>query len=505
MAKSDQKLNKIVFEQLKGLKDLEIDFTEKPLVAIMGPNGTGKSTILHAIACVNNPVANPYETTNYKLSKFFTPTSHSIWQGSSYYVYQSYRDGISKKDNHKTHFKKQLDRWAPRYSSRIERYVVFIGIKTCVPRIEIETQQGRIRFNTTHLSDDLSRQVKDIAGYVMNRNYDEYNDHKTRANKHYMGVATESISYSSLSMGSGEQRIFYILSEVLRAPNSGLILIDEIDLLLHQDALFRLLEKLNERAQEKNLQIIFTTHAQSILELDFIAFRHIHQTSEKTFCFNKTTPDTLYRLTGRQERPFEVFVEDDLAAAIVKKICSENMMSKYVSIKEYGSIENSFTLASAIVIQKDNNEENILIVLDGDKYRNEEDKQKRIKKVLTGNLDVDDNKRALALSKMTQFIIPEGDKPEVYFHKLICGLNQDETDLTEEEKDIISAAKEIVNPGNSHKYFDNLIKRFDWERKEGLGKLVDLLSKTREWNDIKSTIQNWIDEKKKLIEEDENK
>ncbi len=50
MAKSDQKLNKIVFEQLKGLKDLEIDFTEKPLVAIMGPNGTGKSTILHAIA-----------------------------------------------------------------------------------------------------------------------------------------------------------------------------------------------------------------------------------------------------------------------------------------------------------------------------------------------------------------------------------------------------------------------------------------------------------------------
>ena len=49
---------------------------------------------------------------------------------------------------------------------------------------------------------------------------------------------------------------------MLRAPNSGLILIDEIDLLLHQDALFRLLEKLNERAQEKNLQIIFTTHAQ---------------------------------------------------------------------------------------------------------------------------------------------------------------------------------------------------------------------------------------------------
>ena len=36
-------------------------------------------------------------------------------------------------------------------------------------------------------------------------------------NTEYLGVSTETISYSSLSMGAGEQRVFYILSEVVKA------------------------------------------------------------------------------------------------------------------------------------------------------------------------------------------------------------------------------------------------------------------------------------------------
>ena len=56
MLKSEQVLKKIEIEELKGLKELEIDFTEFPLTAILGSNGVGKSTILHLLACVNNPV-----------------------------------------------------------------------------------------------------------------------------------------------------------------------------------------------------------------------------------------------------------------------------------------------------------------------------------------------------------------------------------------------------------------------------------------------------------------
>jgi ABC-type lipoprotein export system ATPase subunit len=497
MAKSEQILKKIEIKQLKGLKNVDIDLSDKPLIAIMGANGVGKSTILHALACVNNPVTNPSQTVNHKLCEFFTPTTLSTWQGSSFSVFQEFRDEAIQTQNHKTHFRKVKGRWSPRYSTRIERYISYIGIRTCVPKIELETQQGRIQFNTTHLTDNLSNQVKTLAGYVMNRNYDEYNEHKTGGTKQYIGVSTTGMNYSSLSMGAGEQRIFYILSEVLKAPNYGMILIDEIDLLLHQDALFRLLTKLNEKAIEKHLQIIFTTHAQSIMKLDFIAFRHIHQTSNQTLCFNKTTPDALFRLTGKQERPLEIFVEDDLAAVITKKICSENSMAKYVSIKKYGSIENSFTLASAIILQNDNNLENILIVTDGDRYKTDEEKKNRINKVLTGNQTEDDNRREQAFSKITQFVIPDGNAPETYFHNLIKQL--DETTLTNDEKEIVGAAKEINNAGNTHNYFDNLIQRFEWERNTGLSKLVDILAKSNEWNNIKLNIQSWLDTKRQLV------
>lgn len=66
MNQTQHKIIKIEIEKLKGLKDVEIDLSEKSLVAIMGPNGEGKSTILHALAYVYNPVNSPHiSSTNY--------------------------------------------------------------------------------------------------------------------------------------------------------------------------------------------------------------------------------------------------------------------------------------------------------------------------------------------------------------------------------------------------------------------------------------------------------
>lgn len=496
MAKSEQILKKIEIHQLKGHKELEIDFTEKPLTAILGPNGVGKSTILHIIACINNPVIIPYQTTNHRLSEFFTPTSHSIWTGSSYFVFQDYRDGANQIKNHKTHFRKQRSRWAPRYVSRVERYTSFIGIKTCVPIIENETQQSRIRFNTTPLNDNISNKVKDLAGYVMNRNYTSYNNHVSGSKK-YIGVSFNEVQYSSLSMGAGEQRIFYILSEVSKSPNYGLIIIDEIDLLLHQDALFRLTEVLHKIATEKHLQIIFTTHAQSLLQLEYIAFRHLYQTPEKTLCFQHTKPDTLHRLTGVQVRPLEIFVEDDLAIALIKKICSEEGLSKYVSINKYGAAINCFTAVCGSILNDLNNQENMLFVLDGDEYESEEEKIERLKKVMTGDTNDKILQRTAALSRISQFNLPQNNKPEYYYHKLICELNQN--NLTQEEQEIIKVAKEIVNPGDAHRFFSDIIIRMDYNFEVGLHKLVDLLSKSEEWNNIKAEIKSWLDSKRDQI------
>jgi len=499
MPKSQQVLKRITIENLKGLIDLEIDFTEKPLVAILGPNGIGKSTILHAIACINNPVVAPFPTVNHRLSEFFTPTTHSIWTGSSFSVYQDYRDGANVATDHRTHFRKQIGRWAPRYVNRIERYVSFIGIKTCVPIIENETQQSRIKFNTTPLNDVTSNRVRQLAGYVLNKTYDTYSTHRSGA-KVYIGVSAGGVNYSSLSMGAGEQRIFYILSEAVKSPNYGLLIIDEIDLLLHQDALFRLMTTLNDIAINKHLQIIFTTHAQSILSLNYIAVRHLYQTPTITLCFNQTKPDALQRLTGTQIRPLEVFVEDDLAFAMIKKVCAEEAMSKYVSIKTFGAAINCFTAVCGSILNHLANRENMLFVLDGDEYRTDENKREKIARVLTGDTPAHIANRQTAFERITQFNLPVDQSPERYYHSLICVLGNET--LNPEQLEIVQTARHIINPGDNHKYFDDIITRMDYTRDVGLNKLVDILSLTPEWNDIKANVREWLDNKRHLVVED---
>ena len=108
----------------------------------------------------------PIQTVNHRLSEFFTPTTHSIWTGSSFNVLQDFRDSQNFYSGHKTHFRKVTGRWAPRYVTRIERYVSFIVIRSCVPVIENETQQSRIKFNTTVLNYTNSNKAKQFAGIL---------------------------------------------------------------------------------------------------------------------------------------------------------------------------------------------------------------------------------------------------------------------------------------------------------------------------------------------------
>ncbi|HFC9432888.1 TPA: AAA family ATPase, partial [Vibrio cholerae] len=47
MAVSQQVIHSMKVQNLKNLIDLEISFDSSPITAILGPNGNGKSTILH--------------------------------------------------------------------------------------------------------------------------------------------------------------------------------------------------------------------------------------------------------------------------------------------------------------------------------------------------------------------------------------------------------------------------------------------------------------------------
>ena len=488
MPQDQMRLRSVHFTKLKGLNNLLIEFpSNRRLHALMGPNGCGKSTVLHALACVNSPMANTDK--DYKFCLFFTPTSNNLWKHSSFEIKQDfYERGVLVLDR-PMEFHKGEGRWMPHYDRRTKRYISYIGVNGSVPKIELEKQHSRINFATSILTGDEWDKIKNFAGIVLNRNYEELKQHQASHDRRYLGVKCGGINYSSLSMGAGEQRVFTIAEELVKAKKGGMILIEEIELLLHQDALLRLLDQIKRIADNKNLQIIFTSHSPCITQLNYISLHYLYQTPTGTLCFDHLTDEGMRLLTGVQERPIRVFVEDELAKALVGKVASDNGMRKQVDIKCFGACSNLFTLDCGLLLQGTDITD-CLFVLDGDVARTEQEKKDIINRLITGTSHDAILLRQTALEHIKQFVLPDGVKPEPYYNKLIC--NMDDGYLTEEELEIKECCQRIVHPAESHKYLDDVISDLGVSEVVGLSTISTMLSHNAAWNGITQDIKDWL-------------
>lgn len=475
-----QKLLNIHIEKPKGLKNLDI-LIEKNLTAIMGVNGAGKSTVLHALACMYLPNGNG---TYYPFSFFFTPTPDSIWNGSRLSI--TYFDE-NKQDTFTRVYKKESS-WTPSRSNKPVRDVFYIGIDTGLPEIEKERQTSFIDYSTNEAEDKISVSIINMAADILNKDYRNLAYNKTRK-KELLGIHTNSgIRYSSLSMGAGEQRLIKILRTVMMAPQYSLILIDEIELLLHIRALKRLIINLSAIAQKRNLQIIFTTHSPAMNVLtDYVDIRYLHQLPEKTVIYDTINPDLTYELSDSTEKCIEIFVEDLLAETIVRKVARDLKLSGKVDIRKYGSINNAFTLAAAFILEG-RSTQNTLVVLDGDKYTSALEKNKAIKRVLTGTEYTHEQKIDEAISAITQFNLPESTAPEKFIHCMLVDLDIDD--------EFVQYAKEINAVSDNHEWIDTVVNRMGEREEVALSRIIDIVATHPSWNNYIEPIREWLIDKK---------
>ena len=503
MAISQQITHSIRVKKLKGILSLdEIRFDEKPLTAILGPNGCGKSTILHALACCYKPVEGS-DQQNWQFRDFFTPTTDATWAGSSLEMIHTYRNGPALSEHVKTEYRKNADRWSPRYDSRPERYLRFVGIKSCVPRIEEETYTSAINYQTeAHVDAGL---IMTKMGAVFNRAYNELNIHRAHAGRLYPGLALHGTRYSALAMGAGEQRVLEILSAVFNAPKYALILIDEIDLLLHTGALIQLIRILFQRAEEKSLQIIFTTHREAILELtDMVSIKHIHTVMAeppKTYCFSNTKPDALKRLTGNQSRPIEIFVEDEMALAIVAYELSRLGMKRVANITQYGAATNCFTLAAGLILSGGHDVGSQLFLLDGDLYTTSEEQLDRANSVLSGTEDYAIERRLRCLNGIRKLRATAGVSlaPEPQLHRMIRNLPQQNDESINE---IIGLAQNIQAVDDTHSFVELIIETLNTHRPVGMSHIVRAAALSPAWDPYVEELRTWLVDRRSAVIED---
>lgn len=500
---SQQVTHSISISRLKGIWSLdEIRFDEKPLTAILGPNGCGKSTILHALACCYKPL-DDFDQQNWQFRDFFTPTTDATWGGSSLSMTHSYRDGQQFFDNVQTRYRKNADRWSPRYTYRPQRYVRFVGIKSCVPRIEEETYTSTISYETEAHADASLIMAK--MGAVFNRAYSELNLHRAHAGRRYPGLALGGTRYSALAMGAGEQRVLEILSTIFNAPKYALILIDEIDLLLHTAALTKLLDIIYQRAADKFLQIVFTTHREAVLELKHkISMKHIHTVATqqpKTYCFSNTKPDALKRLTGQQDRPLEIFVEDKMALAIVEHELWNLGMRRVVNITQYGAATNCFTLSAGLILSGTHDLNSQLFLLDGDLYITETSQIERANAVLSGTEADADIRRQQCVDGIRKLRAIEGipPAPEPQIHRMIRNLPVQRDAGTNE---IIGLAQGIQAVDDTHSFVELIIQTLNIDHSAGMSCIVKVAALSPDWANYVKELRDWLIERRPEVIED---
>ena len=325
-----------------------------------------------------------------------------------------------------------------------------------MPDIEKKSATSRIIYKTETLSDKQSSNIIELAAYILNKPYETLLDNSYKR-KHFLGVDLNTgLRYSSLSMGSGEQRVIKILRTVQNAEQYSLILIDEIDLLLHVSALNRLIKKLHEISAKKNIQIVFTTHSIGMANLkDYVKIQYINNNGEgkDTSVYEEVTPDLILSMTGQKVKSHIIYVEDRLAAALVRELVRQKGKAVSVDVVQFGAVSNAFTLAASFVIQNESLE-NKLIVLDGDVCREKKDKEEQIKKKLTGTEEDSEEKRAKALSIITEFNLPENVSPEEFLFQMIL-------QCIPHENEIYSIAAEINAVNDSHEWINRICNALD--------------------------------------------
>lgn len=331
----------------------------------------------------------------------------------------------------------------------------------------------------------------ETAGYILNKNYTSLISNKIDDNKSLLGVKNSlGLRYSSLSMGTGEQRVIKMLKTILSAPICSMILIDEIDLLLHISALKRLIEKIYEIATKKKLQIVFTTHSPEMVNMhDYVNIQYLlpSKNGGKTGVLSKINSDLLYELTDFNSHPLKIYVEDSYSKCIIRSIAQKLGIQSKIDLIAYGSIDNAFTIAASKIIEGVPTD-NILVVLDGDRYQSDKSKIDPMNRALSGTEDSHNKKRTDALKIITQYNLPKGAHPEKFMHDLLVRSG-------DKGNEIVRIATQIQAVREKHQWVGSIVKQIGASEDYVVSQMIQCISETKDWKNYIKNIEDWLIER----------
>lgn len=286
-----------------------------PVTALIGPNGGGKSTILGAAACAYKSL---------RPGTFFPKSGIGDDSMANWLLEFDIVDKVSSPN-------KVFSRTASFGNARwnrdsvAERPVRHFGINRTVPAGE-KPQFKRFanrRYSPGDVGNALGAIVIQKVAFILGKDVSAFRRYdKDHADGFYVGQNSIG-KYSEFHFGAGEASVLRIVQTIENAPDSSLILIEEIENGLHPIAVRRMVEYLIDVAQRKKIQAIFTTHSQDAL--DPLPPEGIWASIEGAPRQGKLNIDSLRAVSGRIDQRLAVFVEDNFAKEWLEAILREHL------------------------------------------------------------------------------------------------------------------------------------------------------------------------------------
>jgi len=311
-----------------------------PIMAVVGENGSGKSTILQCAAAVykteEQEVRSRYATKAEYASDFFPDTAWEKIKDAT--ISYSLREGDAVFQNS---VRKPGDRWRGNPERR-ERSLEYIDLSRIVP---VNARRGYARIAKPQFTEANSEPFDQYRlarfNQIMGRQYDTAKMASTNADpdRSVSVLSENNVPYSGFHSGAGETTMAEFLQADL--PKYGLILIDEIETSLHPRSQRRLIRDLAERCRERELQIILTTHSPYVLdELPLEARAYILKKTDGREIVYGVSPD--FAMSKMDDQPHfecDLYVEDPRAATLLMEILTAHAphLVRRCQITAYGA------------------------------------------------------------------------------------------------------------------------------------------------------------------------
>ena len=361
---------------IRGLFPFMIDF-QYPITVFAGKNCSGKSTMLALSSCAFHNNSDGYKLPfrkipYYTFSDFFIQSHEEMPPQGIKIRYKILHDNwrpIKSMPNGKgigtqLRVKKTGGKWND-YSKRVKRNVVYLGIDRVVPYSEKNVYKNYRSLFSKRDPLGWEGKVKDTVGKILGKNYDDFwfiNHGKYRIPV----VKVGNYVYSGFNMGAGENALFEVFSIIYGCPKGVLIVIDEIELGLHEEAINKFIQELKSVCLSQKAQIVATTHSQTVLRnVPPVGRFYIETIGKETILTDSIT--ALYaagRLAGENSNELDIFVEDGIAKKTLELALSTELRSRINILSIGSSSAIAWQLAARYKTLKKGE---CVAVLDGDK------------------------------------------------------------------------------------------------------------------------------------------